>query len=65
MMNESQTDLFSQFDQEKADQKANEQLTDALNKLYSGTYKTIELRRLAATFRRGDLLQFLENETQA
>ena len=31
MMNESQTDLFSQFDQEKADQKANEQLDKELN----------------------------------
>ena len=31
MMNESQTDLFSQFDQEKADHKANEQLDKELN----------------------------------
>lgn len=31
MMNESQTDLFSQFDQEKADHKANEQLDKDLN----------------------------------
>ena len=56
---------FFETEKEQLYQKANEQLTDALNKLYSGTYKTIELRRLAATFRRGDLLQFLENETQA
>ena len=35
MMNESQTDLFSQFDQEKADHKANEQLDKELNDEYS------------------------------
>ena len=31
MMNESQFDLFSQFDQEKEDQKAHEQLDKELN----------------------------------
>ena len=40
--------------------RANNILITALGKLYADGYENIELRRLSATFRRGDLMSFLE-----
>jgi hypothetical protein len=40
--------------------KANHTLIQALEKLYPNGYQNIELRRLSATFRRGDLMNFLD-----
>lgn len=45
---------------EKLFEDANLNLIDALNKLYHEGYRNVELRRLSATFRRGDLLAVLE-----
>jgi hypothetical protein len=39
--------------------KVNKKLVDALNRLYPDGYENIDKRRLAATFRRGDLLELL------
>lgn len=39
--------------------EANQQLINALNKLYTEGYQNVELRRLSSSFRRGDLLQIL------
>ncbi len=41
--------------------RANNALIAALGKLYTNGYENIEARRLAATFRRGDLLSFLDS----
>ncbi|MDR3365593.1 MAG: AIPR family protein [Prevotellaceae bacterium] len=42
-------------------QRANDKLVNALNRLYPApnSYDTIDKRRLSATFRRGDLMEFL------
>jgi len=40
--------------------EVNQRLINALNRLYTEGYKNVELRRLSSTFRRGDLLRFLE-----
>lgn len=42
-------------------EKANLKLSSALNKLYPDGYTLVDLRRLAASFRRGDLLSIIEN----
>jgi len=51
-------DYFEQ-DKEKLFDRANTILITALGKLYADGYENIELRRLSATFRRGDLMSFL------
>jgi len=43
-------------------ERANNILINALNKYYSDGYQNIELRRLSATFRRGDLIELIEIE---
>lgn len=43
-------------------ERANQELIRALNELYKEGYERVELRRLSATFRRGDLLQVLGME---
>lgn len=51
-------DLFEQGKENIYDE-VNQRLIDALNKLYTEGYNTVELRRLSSTFRRGDLLRVL------
>ena len=52
-------DYFEQ-NKETLFDRANSVLITALGKLYTDGYEKIELRRLSATFRRGDLMSFLE-----
>ena len=53
--------IKSYFEQNKEQlfDKANTVLVTALGKIYTNGYENIELRRLSATFRRGDLMSFL------
>jgi hypothetical protein len=50
---------FFETHKEELYEKANEKLITALNNLYTEGYENVELRRLASTFRRGDLIDEL------
>lgn len=54
--------VINYFENNKEDlfERANSILICALNKYYSEGYEKIELRRLSATFRRGDLIELIE-----
>lgn len=58
--NFSQIYTYFESNKDTLFEKANAILIEALNKYYIGGYENIELRRLSATFRRGDLLDLIE-----
>ncbi|MDR1594400.1 MAG: AIPR family protein [Prevotellaceae bacterium] len=52
--------IYFETNKESLFNEANNKLINALKKLYPDGYENIDKRRLAATFRRGDLLELLE-----
>jgi hypothetical protein len=55
------TKIYFETNKDNLFNRANEKLVNALNLLYPApnTYETIDKRRLSATFRRGDLMEYL------